>query len=146
MAADVGGVTNAKRCESCEGHETPIAGQRLALQRIELPVSGLAGGGAGAPLARRIERLPGVHEVVVNPITGRAVVVFDPGVVGTEELVHCLEENEGIEVGRSLARWHLQVDGLTCGSCVQRIERAVERVPGVHGATVNVATSSLTVE
>jgi len=87
-----------------------------------------------------------VTEAVVNPITQRATITFDPGAVGAEEIVHQLIETEGADVGRSIARWHLQVGGVTCGSCVARIERAVQAVPGVHNAIVNVAADSLTVE
>lgn len=34
----------------------------------------------------------------------------------------------------------LQIDGMTCASCVNRVERALSRVPGVVSATVNLAT------
>ncbi|WP_156910202.1 heavy metal translocating P-type ATPase [Rubritepida flocculans] len=39
----------------------------------------------------------------------------------------------------------LQVEGMTCASCVGRVERALARVPGVDGAVVNLATSRATV-
>ena len=34
----------------------------------------------------------------------------------------------------------LIVQGMTCASCVRRVERALLAVPGVEGATVNLAT------
>ena len=37
------------------------------------------------------------------------------------------------------------VGGMTCASCVARVERALKRVPGVSGATVNLATEKATV-
>jgi Cu+-exporting ATPase len=36
----------------------------------------------------------------------------------------------------------LGVDGMTCASCVNRVERALKKVPGVQEATVNLATES----
>ncbi|MDA7419140.1 heavy metal translocating P-type ATPase [Xenophilus arseniciresistens] len=36
----------------------------------------------------------------------------------------------------------LGVEGMTCASCVARVERALERVPGVARASVNLATES----
>ncbi len=36
----------------------------------------------------------------------------------------------------------LGVGGMTCASCVSRVERALQRVPGVQQATVNLATES----
>ncbi len=119
---------------------------RLATQRIEVGIRHLSCAGAAAPLAARLKRVDGVRDALVNPITERAVVVFDPGVVGAEEIVHQIGETEGLDVGRSIARWHLRIGGITCGSCVARIEKAVETLPGVHAAIVNVAADSLTIE
>jgi P-type Cu+ transporter len=41
--------------------------------------------------------------------------------------------------GRHLA---LEITGMTCASCVRRVERALEEVPGVVAATVNLAAAS----
>ena len=37
------------------------------------------------------------------------------------------------------------VTGMTCASCVGRVERALAMVPGVQAANVNLATESATV-
>ena len=42
----------------------------------------------------------------------------------------------------STATLDLGVGGMTCASCVARVERAVRKVPGVSDATVNLATES----
>src|SRR5579875_1818138 len=38
------------------------------------------------------------------------------------------------------ARRELEIEGMTCASCVRRVERALSRVPGVAEVTVNLAT------
>jgi Cu+-exporting ATPase len=38
----------------------------------------------------------------------------------------------------------LQVEGMTCASCVARVEKALRKVPGVLDATVNLATETAT--
>lgn len=119
---------------------------RLNEQRLEVAVTGLACAGAAAPLAARLERLPGVRRVTVNPITQRTYVLFDPGAIGAEEIVHALERDASVETGHAAGRWQVPVGGITCGSCVERIERAARSVPGVLAATLNIATESLTVE
>ena len=40
----------------------------------------------------------------------------------------------------SVTRLSLPVDGMTCASCVGRVERALKAVPGVQTASVNLAT------
>lgn len=39
----------------------------------------------------------------------------------------------------------LDVDGMTCASCVRRVERALQRVPGVEACSVNLATNQAVV-
>ena len=36
----------------------------------------------------------------------------------------------------------LGISGMTCASCVGRVERALRKVPGVQEASVNLATES----
>lgn len=40
----------------------------------------------------------------------------------------------------SVTRLSLPVEGMTCASCVGRVERALKEVPGVQTAAVNLAT------
>jgi len=40
----------------------------------------------------------------------------------------------------------LSIDGMTCASCVARVEKALQRVPGVVSATVNLATERAEVQ
>src|SRR3990172_5483927 len=43
------------------------------------------------------------------------------------------------------ARWTFPVEGMTCASCVARVEKSLSRVAGVSEASVNLATQSGTV-
>ena len=44
------------------------------------------------------------------------------------------------------AETQLQIEGMTCASCVSRVEKALLKVPGVSGASVNLATEKATVQ
>ncbi|WP_151638749.1 heavy metal translocating P-type ATPase [Noviherbaspirillum aerium] len=46
----------------------------------------------------------------------------------------------------SITELSFKVDGMTCASCVGRVERALKKVPGVKTASVNLATEKATVE
>ena len=123
---------------------TGAVSPRPDLQRVELAITRPAEGPA-PPLATGLRELPGVVSVNLNPVTERAVVLFDPAKVGVDDVVAAFEA-EGLAPGHAIARWHLRLEGLKCATCVPRIEAAVARVPGVRAATVNLATESLTVE
>jgi Cu+-exporting ATPase len=43
------------------------------------------------------------------------------------------------------AESHLHIEGMTCASCVRRVEKALLNVPGVDSAVVNLATEEATV-
>ena len=43
------------------------------------------------------------------------------------------------------ARWTFPVEGMTCASCVARVEKSLSRVEGVSRASVNLATNTATV-
>ena len=139
-------VHNTLTCPTCGAKpEAGAVTQRLEFQRIELSVADLACAGEAAPLAARLEQLPGVREAIVNPVTERALVVFDPGTIGIEVIIGVLEER-GVDVGRTVARWRLRLPGLKCASCVRRVERAVLHVPGIYDANMNLATEMLAIE
>ncbi|TFW05579.1 heavy-metal-associated domain-containing protein, partial [Oxalobacteraceae bacterium OM1] len=40
---------------------------------------------------------------------------------------------------------NFKVEGMTCASCVARVEKALEAVPGVQSASVNLATEKAAV-
>ena len=45
-------------------------------------------------------------------------------------------------VGAALATDDISISGMTCASCVMRVEKALKKLPGVQQATVNLATES----
>ena len=45
----------------------------------------------------------------------------------------------------TIAELSLPIDGMTCASCVNRIERFLRKTPGVETATVNLATEMATI-
>lgn len=51
-------------------------------------------------------------------------------------------KTDSIESDRIAQEWDLQVEGMTCASCVARIEKALTKVDGVLSASVNLATES----
>ncbi|EYD72358.1 heavy metal translocating P-type ATPase [Limimaricola hongkongensis] len=88
---------------------------------------------------RALAAVPGVTEAQVNLATEAATLRGgQPG-----EIVAALDR-AGYPARRDRVR--LGIDGLSCASCVGRVERALAAVPGVIEARVNLATATAEVD
>ncbi|MBW7922001.1 MAG: cadmium-translocating P-type ATPase [Rubellimicrobium sp.] len=113
----------------------------LPIRHLSLPVLGMTCASCVQRVERAVAKVPGVAGVGVNLATERAEIeLADPA---AREAVLGAIRRAGYEVPQvSLT---LAVDGMTCASCVSRVEKAALSVPGVDGAAANLATNSLTV-
>jgi P-type Cu+ transporter len=98
-----------------------------------------------ASCVRRVEKalaqVPGVEQASVNLATERATVVADTALLPT--LAQAITQ-AGYEVGQQTLT--LAIEGMTCASCVGRVERSLKALPGVLAASVNLATNQARVE
>ncbi|MEQ1945433.1 heavy metal translocating P-type ATPase [Mesorhizobium sp. VNQ89] len=85
---------------------------------------------------RAIAKLPDVSKASVNLATERAEVSFS-GAPDVGAVVQAIAD-AGYSVPEDTIE--LAVEGMTCASCVGRIEKALRAVPGVAEASVNLAT------
>ncbi|MDN5752740.1 MAG: heavy metal translocating P-type ATPase [Nitrosospira sp.] len=107
----------------------------LTLQQIELPIEGMTCSACAARIEKNLNKLPGVH-AVVNFANEKARVEFDGATTQPEELIRSIEK-AGFHVAPQSVQ--LQIRGMTCAACSGRIEKALNKLPGVT-ATVNLAT------
>ncbi|MGE5229075.1 MAG: heavy metal translocating P-type ATPase, partial [Deltaproteobacteria bacterium] len=109
---------------------------------IELPITGMTCASCVARTERAIGKVGGVDKAAVNLATEKATVTFDPGEVSTGDIVAAVE---GAGYGVVTAQETLPIIGMTCASCVGRVEKALRTPPGVLKADVNLATEKATV-
>ena len=91
---------------------------------------------------RAIGKVEGVAAVSVNLATERAD-IRAAGPIRTEDLVRAVQ-SAGYTV--PTASTELVVEGMTCASCVGRVEKALKATPGVTDASVNLATERATIQ
>ncbi|PSS64828.1 copper-translocating P-type ATPase [Ensifer sp. NM-2] len=115
-----------------------IAGNALT---ASIPVEGMTCASCVARVENAIRAVPGVTSASVNLATERADVRFD-GSTKTADIVKAIE-NSGY--GAAEESIELAIEGMTCASCVARIEKALKAVPGVADASVNLATERASV-
>ena len=91
-----------------------------------LPIEGMTCASCVARVERALQKLPGVAEASVNLATEAASIRANVS-VGLVDLQTAVEK-AGYTVGES--RLTLAIDGMTCASCVSRVEKALLREIG----------------
>jgi Au+-exporting ATPase len=114
---------------------------------ILLPIEGMTCASCVGRVERALKAVPGVDAASVNLATERASITTR-STIARAKLVEAIE-NAGYSVPETSAgsagSTELSIDGMTCASCVGRVERALKAIPGVTDAVVNLATERATV-
>lgn len=113
---------------------------------FELSVEGMTCASCVGRVERALKKVPGVQGAVVNLATEKAsLTIEDPAQASVilPQVVAAIEKAGYAVPAQSV---DLQVGGMTCASCVGRVERALKKVPGVQSATVNLATERASVQ
>lgn len=111
-------------------------------KQVKLPVEGMSCASCVDKIEKSLSSVPGVEEAAVNLATEKATVTFKEDQVKLGGLKKAVED-VGYDV--PVERVELGVTGMSCASCVAKVERALLEVPGVLSASVNLATEKATV-
>ncbi len=107
-----------------------------ASAEIEIGIDGMTCASCVRRVEKSLARVPGVIDVAVNLATDRARVTY-------AEAPDAMALAQSIKDGGYTVRTSeldLRILGMTCASCVDRVERGLRRIPGVLSAAVNLAT------
>lgn len=108
---------------------------------INLPIEGMSCASCVGRVEASLRKVAGVDTVAVNLATERAAIRATRP-IEHRALVKAVED-AGYTV--PLETTELAVDGMSCASCVGRVEAALKAVPGVADAVVNLATERVSV-
>ncbi|UVL46841.1 copper resistance metal-translocating P1-type ATPase CueA [Pseudomonas moraviensis] len=108
---------------------------------FDLPIAGMTCASCAGRVERALRKVSGASAVSVNLATEQARVQA-PG----DSLPALMQavERAGYSVPRQTLE--LSIDGMTCASCVGRVERALSKVPGVNSVSVNLANERAHIE
>ncbi len=112
-------------------------------ESITIPVTGMTCASCVGRVEKALSNTDGVSEAHVNFAAEKATVEYDPTKTNPDEVIGRIE---GAGYGTDVRETTFGVTGMTCASCVGRVERALKKkVPGVLEATVNLANEKATV-
>ncbi len=106
------------------------------------PVEGMTCASCVSRVEKVLAKLPGVSSATVNLATETATLRSSPD-------LHAHTITEAVaRAGYSVPQQSvtLEIDGMTCASCVGRVEKALSQVEGVVSAQVNLATETAQVQ
>jgi P-type Cu+ transporter len=105
--------------------------------RLTIPVTGMTCAACATRVQRKLSKAPGVVDAAVNFGTERATVEFDPSSADAASLVAAVE---AAGYGARTETAVLPLTGLEWAVSGEPVERELKLLPGVLGATVNLAT------
>jgi Cu+-exporting ATPase len=113
------------------------------LKRIDIPVTGMSCASCVRRVERALSKQEGVTEASVNFAAEKASVSYEPTTTSPHELIRAIQD---VGYGADVRQMTFGVMGMTCASCVGRVEQALKKVPGVLEASVNLTNEKATVE
>ena len=108
-----------------------------------VPVTGMTCTNCAATIEKGLAGLTGVGKASVNFASEKVSVEYDPDKVDLGKISDTISE---LGYGLATIKAIFPVAGMTCASCVARVEEALSGVPGVVSANVNLASEKVTVE
>ncbi|MFL1528612.1 heavy metal translocating P-type ATPase [Pseudomonas sp. O230] len=101
---------------------------------FDLPIAGMTCASCAGRVERALSKVIGTSAVSVNLATEQARVQASSD--SLPALIDAVQQ-AGYSVPQQTLE--LSIDGMTCASCVGRVERALAKVPGVNSVSVNLA-------
>ena len=112
-------------------------------KKATIPVTGMTCATCAITIEKGLADTPGVEQASVNFASEKASIEYDPDKVDLAKLKDTISE---LGYGTATKKSSFPVGGMTCASCVARVEQALNSVPGVVSVNVNLASEKATVE
>lgn len=96
-------------------------------------------------IEKTTKKLPGVKEVSVNLATEKMHIQYDEASLTDKNIKDAVSQS-GYKVVSDIKKKTFIIEGMTCASCAQTVEKATGKLPGIVSAAVNLATEKMAVQ
>jgi len=112
-------------------------------EHVELRIGGMNCAHCPPAIEKAAAAVPGVTSASVNSSTKVARIDYDPARAKIPDILHAIR-SVGYTVGTATMR--VPIKNMHCGSCLIRIELALQMVPGVVSARASLGTNAADIE
>jgi Cu+-exporting ATPase len=108
-------------------------------------IEGMTCASCAQTVEKVVSKVPSVEEASVNLATEKLTVSFDENIANEEAVIKAVDD-AGYQVVMPGEHMQYDIDGMTCASCSQTIEKVINKLDGVQSASVNLATEKMVVD
>ncbi|HDR4602692.1 TPA: copper-translocating P-type ATPase [Bacillus cereus] len=112
-------------------------------KEANLQISGMTCAACANRIEKGLKKVEGVHDANVNFALEKTKIMYDPQKTNPQQFK---EKVESLGYGIVSEKAEFTVSGMTCAACANRVEKRLNKLEGVNGATVNFALESATVD
>ncbi|XP_059046829.1 copper-transporting ATPase 1 [Achroia grisella] len=119
----------------------------VELSRCTLEVRGMTCASCVAAIEKHCSKIKGVHSINIGLLAAKAEVKYEPTIISATAIAHSITDlgfsADVISDGDGSGQKDLvvMIKGMTCASCVNKIEKSVLKLSGVSACAVALTTS-----
>lgn len=132
--------------KSVDGFMNKALETKDEMRKLFVSVTGMTCASCVAAIEKTLKKKPGIHACVVALLAQKAEIKYDCNITNAEKIVSFIKDlgfDSSIieDDAAGHAKVELQIEGMTCTSCVHSIESSVMQKPGMISASVALTTS-----
>lgn len=108
-------------------------------------IEGMICASCAQTIEKATKKLPGVQESSVNLATEKMHIRYDEASLTDKDIQEVVSQS-GYKALTNTKQKTFVIEGMTCASCAQTVEKATGKLPGILSASVNLATEKMAVQ
>ncbi|XP_056645001.1 copper-transporting ATPase 1 isoform X1 [Diorhabda sublineata] len=143
VKSDIDKMPRSKRSPS--KIKTDVVVDKENFSRCYLQVKGMTCASCVGAIEKHVARLEGVHKTAISLLGARADIKYNPNVITPEQIAVSITDlgfpsTVMRQSGIDETEVDVEIFGMTCASCVHKIETFILKVPGIKDAKVSLTT------
>lgn len=115
------------------------------MENKSFAIEGMTCASCAQTVEKAAKKVRGVTQASVNLATEKLSIEYDEPTFSVENLQKAVDNSGYVMIAQEGTTQTFAIEGMTCASCAQTIEKAVGKLSGVDKASVNLATEKMQV-